>query len=328
MAGPSNKLKMLYVMRVLMEKSDENHVMSAADLQNVLQDYGIDKYDRKTIYDDISELIKYGINIEKVVGGVKAGYYIASRDFELPELKLLVDAVQSSKFITSKKSEQLIKKIETLTNEHNAKLLQREVYIYNRIKTGNEKIYYNVDAIHAAILNNHQIEFRYNEWNLNKELVPKKKGKEYCVSPWALTWAEENYYLIAYEEESDKIKHYRVDKMTGTVESDEPRLGKEKFVDFDLAAFSKKTFGMYGGEDYRVTLQCHKSLIGVIIDRFGKDVIIVPAEDDTFAVNVLVSVSPQFFGWITGLGKGITISGPERVRLEYRKFLDEILDKY
>lgn len=327
MAVSNNKLKMLYVLKALMEKSDEEHVMSASDLETVLKEYGLSS-DRKTIYSDIETLTEYGIDIEKVVGGVKAGYYIASRNFELPELKLLVDAVQSSKFITSKKSDELIKKIETLTNEHNAKLLQREVYIYNRIKTGNEKIYYSVDAIHGAILNNCQIEFKYNEWNLNKELVPKKKGKKYCVSPWALTWDDENYYLIAYEESSDKIKHYRVDKMTGVVESDEQRLGKEKFEDFDLAVFSKKTFGMYGGEDSKVSLLCHKSLIGVIIDRFGKDVIIVPAEDDKFVVNVLVSVSPQFFGWITGLGSGITINGPEPIRQKYREFLEGILNKY
>lgn len=327
MAVANNKLKMLYVLKALMEKSDENNVMSASDLESILNEYGFSS-DRKTIYSDIETLKEYGIDIEKVVGGTKAGYYVASRDFELPELKLLVDAVQSSKFITTKKSNELIKKIEKLTNETNAKLLQREVYIYNRLKTGNEKIYYSVDAIHGAILNNHQIEFKYNEWNLNKELVPKKKGEKYLVSPWALTWDDENYYLIAYEESSDKIKHYRVDKMTGTTESAKARLGKDRFEDFDLAAFSKKTFGMYGGEDAKISLKCDKSLIGVIIDRFGKDTIIVPEDEDSFIVNVLVSVSPQFFGWITGLGSGITITGPEAIRLEYRDFLKNIMKKY
>lgn len=327
MAFAANKLKMLIIMQALLEKSDENNVLSSADLAEILEEYGYSS-DRKTIYSDIETLQEFGINIEKIQGGTKPGFYVAERDFELPELKLLVDAVQSSKFITTKKSNELIKKIEKLTNEKNAKLLQREVYIFNRNKTGNEKIYYSVDAIHGAILNNHQIQFKYNEWNLNKELVPKKQGEKYVVSPWALTWDDENYYLIGYEESSDKIKHYRVDKMTGTTEIEQPRFGKEKFVNFDLAAFSKKTFGMYGGADAKVSLRCKKSLIGVIIDRFGKDIIIIPDGEDSFIVNVLVSVSPQFFAWITGLGGDIAICGPEDIKEQYKNFLENILKKY
>lgn len=323
----ANKLKILYTMKALLEKSDERHVLSAEDLNKILKEYGYSA-DRKTIYSDMETLEAFGLDIVQVKGGPKPGYYIGSRDFELAELKLLVDAVQASKFITTKKSRELIEKIEKLASENDAKQLQRNVFIYNRPKTGNERIYYNVDEIHTAILQNRQIRFQYTEWTTDKRLVPKKGGQYYAVSPWALTWDDENYYLIAYERDSDKIKHYRVDKMKNTDVAEEERLGKEQFQDFDLAAFAKKTFGMYGGRDETVSLVCDKRLAGVILDRFSADSILVPEDEGHFRVSVLVSVSPQFFGWITGLGSGVRIAEPENVQAEYRAFLEEILCKY
>ena len=179
-----------------------------------------------------------------------------------------MDAVQASKFITAKKSKELISKIEKLASKNSARQLQRNVFIFNRTKTENERIYYNVDQIHTAVLENRQISFQYTEWNLQKELVTRKNGKIYIVSPWALTWDDENYYLIAFEEESRKIKHYRVDKMKNTEIIEEKRLGKDSFADFDLAFFAKKTFGMYGGRDETVSLVCENRLIGVILDRY------------------------------------------------------------
>lgn len=322
-----NKLKLLYMMKALLEKSDERHVMSAEDLNTILKEYGYSA-DRKTIYSDMETLEAFGLDIVQVKGGTKPGYYIGSRDFELAELKLLVDAVQASKFITTKKSRELIEKIEKLAGQNDAKQLQRHVFIYNRPKTGNETIYYNVDEIHTAILRNRQIRFQYTEWTTDKQLVPKKGGQYYVVSPWALTWDDENYYLIAYERDSDKIKHYRVDKMKNTEVKEEDRLGKEQFQDFDLAAFAKKTFSMYGGRDETVSLICDNRLAGVILDRFSADSILIPEDEDHFRVSVLVSVSPQFFGWITGLGSGVRIAGPANVQAEYRAFLEEILCKY
>ncbi|WP_346727781.1 WYL domain-containing protein [Lentihominibacter hominis] len=301
--------------------------MSAEDLINALNRYGIEA-ERKTIYSDIKVLIEFGIDIISLNGGKTPGYYIGTREFELPELKLLVDAVQASKFITAKKSKELISKIEKLASKNSARQLQRNVFIFNRTKTENERIYYNVDQIHTAVLENRQISFQYTEWNLQKELVTRKNGKIYIVSPWALTWDDENYYLIAFEEESRKIKHYRVDKMKNTEIIEEKRLGKDSFADFDLAFFAKKTFGMYGGRDETVSLVCENRLIGVILDRFSKDVIIIPEDSNHFRVNVLVSVSPQFFGWITGIGAGIHIEGPKVVKEEYRRFIEEILGNY
>ena len=322
-----NKLRILYIIKFLLEQTDEDNIMSAEDLINSLNRYGIEA-ERKTIYSDIKVLIEFGIDIISLNGGKTPGYYIGTREFELPELKLLVDAVQASKFITAKKSKELISKIEKLASKNSARQLQRNVFIFNRTKTENERIYYNVDQIHTAVLENRQISFQYTEWNLQKELVTRKNGKIYIVSPWALTWDDENYYLIAFEEESRKIKHYRVDKMKNTEIIEEKRLGKDSFADFDLAFFAKKTFGMYGGRDETVSLVCENRLIGVILDRFSKDVIIIPEDSNHFRVNVLVSVSPQFFGWITGIGAGIHIEGPKVVKEEYRRFIEEILGNY
>ena len=236
--------------------------------------------------------------------------------------------MQSSKFITAKKSEELIRKLESMTGKYEAQQLQRDVFIYNRPKTENETIYYNVDQVHCALHSNAQISFQYAEWTTKKELQLKKNGALYMVSPWSLTWDDENYYLIAYDEAADCIKHYRVDKMQKICVLDECRIGKEQFMDFDLAAFAKKTFGMYGGQDETVTLVCHNSLIGVMLDRFGQDVPLVPMDDSHFYVKPLVAVSQQFYGWLTGLGNLVQIAGPEYVKEEYKVYLADILKNY
>ena len=215
-----------------------------------------------------------------------------------------------------------------LTNEQKASELNRSVYIRNRMKSGNEKVYYNVDDLHNAMNLDRQIAFQYGEWNTAKRLVAKRGGKIYRVSPWSLTWNDENYYLIAYDEIDSRIKHFRVDKMIRIELKEERRSGREQFRDFDLAAFAKKTFGMYGGADADVTLRCEKQLAGVLIDRFGKDIMIVPDGKNHIRTHMPVSVSPQFFGWVTGIGSGMRIAGPEAVVQDYRKYMREIMDQY
>lgn len=326
MAVSQVKLRMLYIMKFLLEKSDKGHTLSAADINSMLQAYGMSA-DRKTVYSDIETLREFQIDIVQAKG-TNGGYYIGSRKFELAELKLLVDAVQASKFISRKKSEELIKKLESLTNEYDARLLQRNVFIYNRPKTGNETIYYNVDQIHTAILENKQIAYQYAEWTVQKKLAPKKGGAVYTVSPWSLTWDDSNYYLIAYDEEADVIKHYRVDKMQQVQISKNVRVGKDRFQNFDLAEFAKKTFGMYGGHDDEVTLVCRNELVGVIMDRFGKGTMLIPENDTHFRIHILAAVSRQFYGWVTGIGKEMRIAGPEPVKEEYKKYLQEILEGY
>ncbi len=316
------KLKILYLMKLLQEETDPAHPLNAGQLcEGMMSRFGL-SYERKTIYKDMERLKSYGVKIGQKKGS-SFGYFIEEREFSLPELKLLVDAVQSSKFITKEKSEELIRKLENQTSHENAKRLQRQVFIYNRIKAGNDSIYVNVDAIHEAIQKNCQISFKYCEWTVEKELIQRKNGAEYVVSPWALSWNDENYYLVGFE---NRIKHYRVDKMQDIKLLADPRLGKEQFVDFDLAAYAKKTFGMYGGRDQKLVLEGEKKLAGVIIDRFGTDVIMIPHGKDRFHVMVTVSISPQFFGWLAGLGGKVRISSPEDVCEEYKAYLKKIID--
>ena len=322
----NHKLALLYMMKELIENTDENHTMNASDLIRALKKYDCEA-DRRTIYSNAAILEDFGLDINKNKDK-NAGYYIGSRDFELPELKLLVDAVQSSKFITEKKSDQLIKKLMKLTSEQKAQELRRSVFIRNRIKTQNEKTFYLLDAIHMAINENRQIEFLYGEYNTSKRIVTRKDGASYKASPWALTWDDENYYLIAYDEIDEKIKHFRVDKILKIDVLDEMRNGKGDFKDFDLAAFAKKTFGMYGGREERVTLRCKNYLAGVVVDRFGKEVMMIPDGETHFKANMTVAISPPFFGWVTGIGADMEIVSPKTVRDEYKKYLKDILKDY
>ena len=320
------KLKLLYITQYLMEKTDENHIATTTELIDYLASNGITA-ERKSIYTDIELLIDYGLDIVKVKGR-PAGYQLVSRQFELAELKLLVDAVQASKFITSKKSRELIGKLETLCSKKEARQLHRQVVVTNRTKAVNENIYYNVDQIYSAIAGNVKIRFLYFEWNVKKEMQLRHDWAFYEVSPWLLTWDDDNYYLIAYDDESRMIKHYRVDKMLKLSLSDKKRQGKEQFENFDIAAYSKKTFGMFAGEEKMVTLSCKTNLIGVIIDRFGNEASLRENGEGFVLVRVKVAVSRQFFGWLTGLSDAVKIVGPKETAEEYRSYLEEILTNY
>ena len=327
MAGQNQKKKLLAVMEILLRRTDENHTMSAQDICNVLESQYDIQAERKGIYADVAALQEMGLDIIQNKGS-SSGYYIGSREFELAELKLLVDAVQASKFISGKKSEEMIKKLEALTSTHRAQVLQRHVYIYNRPKTENKNVLLSVDGIHEAISDNVQIQFQYTEWTPKKELRIKKDGAFYVVSPWALVWEDENYYLVAYDAEAEIVKHYRVDKIKKLSVLKEKREGKEHFKQFDLATLTKKTFGMYSGEDEKVSLLCENRFAGVVIDRFGKGVSIIPMDENHFKTNLLVSVSDQFFGWVTGLGSDVQIVSPAHVKERYKEYLQKILERY
>ena len=324
----NQKLKLLYLLKILTEQSDEEHCMSAQALIEALAAYDI-KAERKSIYDDIAQLTDFGYDIVLAKAKTGGGYYLAGRDFELAELKLLVETVQASRFLTVNKSRELISKIEKLASKAEAGQLQRQVYVANRIKTANESIYYVVDDIHRAIQNNRQISFQYLEWNLNRELVPRRDGKPYQVSPWALTCKDENYYLIAHDSEEDKIKHFRVDKMAKIrVMEETKREGAALFERFDIADYANKTFGMYGGQEETVTLLFENHLIGVVMDRFGKEAAVRIRDEAHFSVRVRVAVSGQFFGWLTGLGEGAVIAAPAAVQEAYRMHLEKTLAQY
>lgn len=324
--SPGQKLKLLYIIKMLEENTDEQHVMSTSDIIERLAANDIHS-ERKSIYDDIEKLRDFGYDIISVSSRQGGGYYLASREFELPELKLLVDAVQSSRFITTRKSRELIKKLEQKVSKHDAGKLQRQVYVAGRIKTENESVYYSIDNIHRAIQENCQIRFTYMDWNLKKQLLPRPNGEK-KVSPWALIWQDENYYLAAFDSEDKIIKHYRVDKMGKVEVTDENREGVEQFSAIDLTSYTNQTFGMYGGQEETVTLQMPNRLIGVVLDRFGKDADIRPMENDTFRVRAKVAVSGQFYGWLAGIGREVSIVSPATVKEAYADWLRGILEQY
>lgn len=320
------KLKLFYILKLLSEKTDEFHRVTTQDIIDYLAANEI-KAERKSIYTDIDLLMDYGYDIIKVKERPN-GYYLATRQFELAELKLLVDSVQSSKFITTKKSRELIGKLESLCSKNEARQLHRQVVVTNRNKAVNENIYYNVDIIYTAIARNVKIRFQYFEWNVKKEIQLRKEGAFYEVSPWLLTWDDENYYLIAYDDKAGIIKHYRVDKMLKIDLSVENREGKQEFENFDIANYSRKTFGMFAGEEETVTLSCAKRLAGVMIDRFGTEVALRERDDEYISARIRVAVSPQFFGWLAGLGAAVKIEAPVHVAEKYQQYLQEILGIY
>ena len=325
--GANQKFKIYRLAQIMLERTDEEHYLTMPEIIAALKEYDIPA-DRKSLYADLKDLEILGIEVEGTQIGHRYRYHVLNHPFELPELKLLVDAIQSSKFITEKKSKELIQKLEKLCCKTDAEMLSRYVFIVNRPKTENETVYYNVDYIHTAIYENKQIKFHYAEWTVKKELKFKKNGAFYVVSPWALTWDDENYYLVAYDATAGIIKHYRVDKMRDTEIIEADRKGEESFKNFDLAAFAKKTFGMYGGVDAEVTLECRNELAGVVIDRFGHGVWMCPHGEDHFRARVSVAVSSQFFGWITGIGFGMRIVGPEDVKQQYKEYLQSVLRNY
>lgn len=320
------KLKLLYIMDYLMEHTDEKHSVTTQDIIDFLAANGISA-ERKSIYSDIDLLIQYGMDIVRTKERPQ-GYRLLLRQFELAELKLLVDVVQSSKFITSKKSRELIGKLEKLCSKSEARQLHRQVEVTGRVKTVNENIYYNVDQIYFAIGENRKVRFQYYDWNVQKEMQLRKEGAYYEVSPWLLMWDDDNYYLIAYDEESGIMKHYRVDKMLHIKITESKREGKEVFEKFDIAAFSKRTFGMFAGEEETVTLLCDKKLTGVMIDRFGTEVTMRPYDEAYVQARVNVAVSRPFFGWLTGFGKSVRIIAPEKIVIEYKEYLRDILEQY
>lgn len=319
----NQKVKILYILKILWEESDEVHCLSAEQIAKKVASYGI-HCERKSVYKCLAELTEFGFDIIRT----KRGAYMASRMFELPELKLLADAVQSSKFITEKKSDELIAKIGTLLSRYESEQLHRQVFVKNRVKTMNESIYYNIDSIYEGIRGNRQVSFNYWNWNAKKETVYRHDGKRYVVSPWFLQWEDEKYYLIGYEEEAGKMKHFRVDKMHRITILETSRKGKMLFDQMDPASYGTQTFGMFQGRRETVTLSMKNELAGVVIDRFGKEVWMHPVDEGHFTAVIDVMVSNQFFGWLTGLGEGVRITGPLWVKEEYKELLRRLIGGY
>lgn len=314
-------------MQFLLRNSDEQHPVTVQQIISDLCSKGIPA-ERKSVYDDIEDLRRFGLDIISVRHGNFHGYYVGSREFELPEFKLLVDSVQSSKFITHKKTLSLIAKIEGLASVHEAQLLSRQVFVKNRIKTMNESIYYNVDEIHSGIAQNRKIRFRYFDYTVAKERHYRHDGGFYEVSPFALTWDDENYYLLAYDSAAAVIKHFRVDKMVEITVTGVPRDGQQAYEALDMAVYARKVFGMFSGTEAHVRMRFSNQLVGAVLDRLGRDVILIPDGGEHFLVSADVIVSPQFFAWLCGFGTLAQLLGPEDVVRQMRAHVRSIAALY
>ena len=325
--GTNQKFKLSYLSRIMLEKTDDDHSLTMPQIMEELEKYDVTA-ERKRIYQDFQDMEKLGIEIIKEQIGRETYYHVGAREFEVAEVKLLIDAIQSSKFITQTKSRELISKIKKFVSEYQASQLQRQVFINDRVKNMNESVYYNVDDIYTAINDNKKIRFKYYKWSIEKKLVARHNGDWFVVSPWALTWDDENYYMVAFDDLDHKIKHYRVDKMMRISVEEELREGKEVFKNFDMAAYFKATFGMYSGKKTRVHIQFPNNMCGVFIDRFGKEISFRKVDDDHSMVAVEVAVSHQFFGWIFSLGREVKVVGPDEVVEQMRMAADEFAGNY
>lgn len=335
----NQKLKLLYLIKILEERTDPVHTLTMPQIVSALKKHGVIA-ERKSLYDDLEALKQFGLDIQYTKTKTY-NYFLAGRKYSLPELRLLVDAVQSSRFITSKKSLELIKKLESLGSAFQAKQLHRQVYVSNRVKTMNESVYHNIDRIQEAIAQNRQIRFRYIEWvitpakpagseqaPLHPERKLRKNGLPYSISPWALYWDHENYYAIAYYPKRKGISHFRVDKMESIEMLEYEREGSETFAGFDTALYANRLFGMFGGEEEEVELQFANRLIGVVIDRFGKDIGIHKAGESHFAIKVRATISPTFWAWLFTFGEEVKILSPQSAVKAYKRSLRRAMKPY
>ena len=314
----TKNLRALYLAKILFEQTDEDHPLSTNQLIEALEkEFGISAH-RVTIYEDMEQLRSFGLDII-TVKSTQNKYYLGARLFDLPELKLLIDAVESSKFITAKKSKELVEKIGQLASRNKADELRRFLYAEGRIKPENEKIYYIVDAIHAAINAGKQIAFSYCQYNGRKQKKLRNNGEEYVCSPWMLVWSGDCYYLLGHTD-AHGLTPFRVDRIAMP-----PRILEEDATpmpeDFDITRHINTTFGMFVGEPQRVELTCKNSVMDYIIERFGEDVETEQLDGKTFLARVDVSVSKPFFGWVFGFEGAVKIQGPAKVKREYEKML-------
>lgn len=317
------KLKIFHILRILKEETDEDHRIFVPEIIKRLEEIGISA-ERKSIYRDLDTLSTYGYDISHD----RTGCALLSRDFRLAELKLLVDAVQASRFITGDRRTELLEKLTRLTSHHQASMLNRAVKTEEGDRQQNKSILINIDWIHSAMADNKKISFQYFDWTPKKEQLLRHDGKRYDMSPWALIWSNENYYMLAYDESMDSIRHFRVDKMKNIRKSEALREGYDTYSRFDFSKYSSKLFGMFSGEECTVTLKCENSVAGSIIDRFGTGVSIFPQNDGYFTCAVPVIVSPNFYSWVLQFGKRIEIIAPADIRDGMKNLLSGVLELY
>lgn len=322
----SKKLIPIYLQKIFMEKTDKTHFIRMPEILAELEKKGVTA-DRRTIYTNISLLEAVDFHIEGVQEKGNYKYHLPERTFDSNELKILIDSVAASKFLTEKKSRELIKKLKTLGSTFDNESFNRRVLLDKRVKSMNDRIFKNLDSIYAAISTNSQITFQYMRWNPQRKFDILRSGKEFAASPYAVSMNDDNYYLIAYDARTKGLRHYRIDKMQSIKLTYEAREGKEHFETFDMVEYSKKAFGMFAGKEETVSIEAPNHLAGVFIERFGDSVRIRPSLErkNFFVARMTVYTSIQFYGWLLGLGKEVKLLSPDSVREEYIKYLNEAI---
>lgn len=325
--GPNQKLKMLYLKDIFEKETDDDHCLSLSEIMEKLNERGVNA-DRKTLYADFDELQRYGLDI--IQSGIGRGcvYYLGNREFELPELKMLVDSVQAARFIPEKKSRDLIDKLGNLVSKKQAESLKRQVVLTGRVKADIKEVYNTVDKLSQAINQNIQVRFRYMKWDIHKDLVPRNQGNWFQVSPKLLILSDENYYLAAHYAEAEGLRHYRVDKikkleLLSDVKQEGSAVSKQ-----DIAQYANTHFGMFNGTKEKVDIKVSKDKIGIFIDRFGKDIMLIPTGPDTVTTTISVDVSDQFLGWIMALGPDVEIMNPPSLRKRMQDLGKRLLEQY
>lgn len=327
----NTKLKLLYLLEILKEESDEHHILSMSDLIGKLEERGIPA-ERKAVAGDIKALCEAGYDICLYEENRK-GYYLRTREFEPHEVRLLIDAVSSARFITRKKTEELVKKLKKLNSLSQARLLHNQLYVIDRIKCHNECIYYNIDSINRAIVQNRKIKFFYYSFNLDKESVAQREGRPYLLSPYALAWHGDNYYLIGNKDNYNNLSHYRLDRMRGVqVLEEEPRKSFQEITEyqggFNTADYVKKTFSMFPGEQARVELKFKNELVNVALDRFGTGVSLFRVDGEHFKIVTDVFIGTGFISWVMQVGPGVEILSPRGLRRAIWQRLQEMQKIY
>lgn len=322
----SKKLIPIYLQKIFLEKTDKTHFIRMPEILAELEKKGVTA-DRRTIYTNISLLEAVDFHIEGVQEKGNYKYHLPERTFNSNELKILIDSVASSKFLTEKKSRELIKKLKTLGSTFDNESFNRRVLLDKRVKSMNDRIFKNLDSLYAAIANNSQVTFQYTRWNVQRKFDLLRSGKDFIASPYAISMNDDNYYLIAYDTRTKGLRHYRIDKMQSIKLTYESREGKEHFKTFDMVEYSKKAFGMFGGKEETITIEAPNRLVGVFIERFGDSARIRPNLDkkDFFIARITVYTSIQFYGWLLGLGKDVKIISPETVKEEYINTLNQAI---
>lgn len=320
----NSKLRMLCILELLRNETDENHTLTLQEIEQALRErWGLDGY-RITIQKDIAALISAGYDIE-VLRSTQNRYYFSGRAFELPELKLLIDAVESSKFITEKKSRVLTEKLTRLAGRYEAAGLKRNISIADRIKAGNEQIYYIMDVLNDAINQKKKVSFLYYEYTAGKEKKLKNDGEAYVFSPYTLTWNGDHYYVVGWSDKHGKIATFRVDRIYRVPELLE-RSAVPRPRNYSIGDFAEKAFQLFDSEHARVELLCENDMMNTVLDHFGDKVSPVQQDEEHFSFTAEVSLSPTFFAWIFEFGGAIKILSPQSAKDAYRELLEKAMN--